>query len=111
MARVRSWAACCDPAPARTPQQWRWRRPASGQQVVCSLLFSWNDAQLGAAILRQVLFDRRLDVRRRQRAIAIEILFEIIGFASRGVIRVQLVRLAPEAPDPLHAAIEVRFDL
>ena len=69
------------------------------------------DDELDAPLERQPLGGGGLHVGRRQRRVAREILGEVVGAAAGGEVRVELVGLAAESADALHAAVERRLDL
>ena len=69
------------------------------------------DDQLDAPVARQPLARGGLDVGRRQRAVAREVLVEVVGIAAGRGVGVQLIGLAAESADALHPAVERRLDL
>src|SRR4029453_5210862 len=74
-------------------------------------LFFRFDDNLPSFFERQKLRRRCPDVGRREGAVAAQVLVEPVGVARLGEITVQLIRLAAEAAEALHAVVERRFNL
>src|SRR5689334_2844609 len=66
-----------------------------------------HDGELEASIRREPSFDRRLDVVRRQRLVASQVLGEVVRIARGREVRVQLIGLACDGFD---AAVIRRLD-
>src|SRR5476651_2723481 len=117
--RVRSGACCADRtavAAATTVRSTKRRiimddSVASAARSRRTLLFFRLHHDLDTAAGRQKRARGGADVRRRQRAVAGEILVEPVRVAGVRVVRVQLIGFAPETADALHPVVEGRFNL
>src|SRR4026209_2690166 len=69
------------------------------------------DDQFDASIRWQPEGGRGLNIASAERAVSRQILVEVVGIAGLGVVGVQLIALAVESADALHAVVERRLDL